>query len=336
MNYSLKLLLCLSAILIFSGCESDVDPADYERPSTATSANPLVTPGDSPASDELEEDAYEEVIPENADVLTDDGESRETPRTDESPTDESLTDESPSADEAAGDEEVDIPSPEAENDSPDATTEEPLEDQTSIEGEGSENATGDTASIRDNVPRMAPSSTEASEDAEESDDSATEPVANVVPETVELDKREIQLLVEDKSFKTVGKPKALQVSYDDIDLLKVLNMEPVPLNAVDYFPEWLNELDGQRIRIRGFMYPPFQETDIEKFLLARDNDICCFGRDPKIYDIIRVKMKEGTTTDYIPNRPFDVVGVFHIKPEPLDDESLLKLYEIDDAMIINK
>ncbi|MEZ6045488.1 MAG: hypothetical protein R3C11_07880 [Planctomycetaceae bacterium] len=152
-----------------------------------------------------------------------------------------------------------------------------------------------------------------------------------------LEPRQIELLIKDKSFKKVGKEKALQVSYDDIDLLKVLNMEPVPLDAVDYFPDWLNELDGKLIRIRGFMFPPFEATGIEKFLLARDNEICCFGRDPKIYDIIRVKMKEGTSTDYISNRPFDVIGRFHIAPEAWEgDEKLLKLYHIDEAVVISK
>ena len=45
------------------------------------------------------------------------------------------------------------------------------------------------------------------------------------------------------------------MSYDDIDLLKVLNMDPVPANAATKMPAWLKGLDGRRIRIRGFMYP---------------------------------------------------------------------------------
>ncbi|MCA9040799.1 MAG: hypothetical protein KDA65_10660 [Planctomycetaceae bacterium] len=97
------------------------------------------------------------------------------------------------------------------------------------------------------------------------------PVKAPRPEVVTL--RKIELLVKEKNFKPVGKEKALQVNYDDIDLLKVLNMEPVPIDAAEHFPDWLSELDGKLIRIRGFMYPPLTETDIEKFMLARDNDI---------------------------------------------------------------
>ena len=149
----------------------------------------------------------------------------------------------------------------------------------------------------------------------------------------EGEKREIKLLVPEKRFTKASADGTLRVSYDDIDLLKVLNANPVPLDITDYFPEWLEGLEGQRIRIRGFMYPAYQETGLKGFILARDNDICCFGRDPKVYDLIRVVMREGTTTNYLPNRPFDVEGTFHIVPEPAG-ESLLMLYEIRDAQVI--
>jgi hypothetical protein len=145
--------------------------------------------------------------------------------------------------------------------------------------------------------------------------------------------REITLLVPHREFRVEGPEGAIRVSYDDIDLLKVLNMEPVPANCVDYFPDWLRNLDGQRIRIRGFMYPPFETTGIRGFVLARDNQICCFGRFPKRYDVIDVFMRRGVTTDYIQNRPFDVVGTFHIQPED-DDGELYQLYVIDDAIVI--
>lgn len=145
--------------------------------------------------------------------------------------------------------------------------------------------------------------------------------------------REPQLLIPEKEFPKVPPGGVLRVSYDDLDLLKVLNMEPVPVNCVDYFPDWLKSLDGARIRIRGFMIPPLRETGLPAFTLARDNQICCFGRDPKVYDVIPVQLKEGTTTDYIPNRPFDVVGRFVIRPQAFRGQ-LENLYEIEDAEII--
>lgn len=147
--------------------------------------------------------------------------------------------------------------------------------------------------------------------------------------------RTIQLLVPERSFSVEGPDDAIRISFDDFDLLKVLNMEPVPVDAVDHFPDWLKNLDGKRVRVRGFMYPTFQETDIPAFVLARDNQICCFGRNPKIYDLVEVTLAPGVTTGYIQGRPFDVVGIFHISPEA-DGDELWQLYQMTDAIVIDE
>ena len=157
----------------------------------------------------------------------------------------------------------------------------------------------------------------------------------VVEEKKSVGPREVKLLVPQKTFKAEGPDDALRVSYDDFDLLKVLNMDPVPVDAPKAFPKWLKELEGKRVRVRGFMYPPFEETGLKAFVLARDNQICCFGRNPKVYDLVEISMRRGETANYIQNRPFDVVGVFHIDPIA-DEGELFGLYRIDDAVVIDK
>jgi hypothetical protein len=164
---------------------------------------------------------------------------------------------------------------------------------------------------------------------------ATSPKSGAVPVSATTTARKTQLLVADRKFKPEGPDGAWRVSYDDIDLLKVLNMDPVPADAAAKMPAWLKGLEGKRIRIRGFMYPTFSQTGIHAFGLARDNQICCFGRNPKIYDIFDVRLRDGVTTDYLPNRPFDVVGVFHIRPEA-EEGKLFHLYDMDDATVVNK
>lgn len=146
--------------------------------------------------------------------------------------------------------------------------------------------------------------------------------------------RSIQLLIPNKRFRKERPSNALRVSYDDIDLLKVLNMEPVPADAAVHFPEWLKQLDGQTIRIRGYMYPTFEATGLTSFTLARDNGICCFVRQPKIYDIISVSLAPGEVSDYIANRPFDVEGIFRIDPGA-DQTDLSRLYKIEQARVLN-
>jgi hypothetical protein len=100
-------------------------------------------------------------------------------------------------------------------------------------------------------------------------------------------------------------------------------------------PAWLRNLNNRRILIRGFMYPTFKETGLQAFILARDNQICCFGRDPKIYDLVRIMLRKGVTSDYIQGRPFDVEGTFRIQPES-DDGELYRLYTVDDAVVIDR
>ncbi len=165
----------------------------------------------------------------------------------------------------------------------------------------------------------------------------TAPAAPVNPAIVVAEPKPggIQLLVPHREFKAEGPQNALRVSYDDLDLLKVLNMEPVPEDALQHFPSWLKALDGQRVRVRGFMYPTFQATGIEQFVLARDNQICCFGRNPKVYDLVSVQMRDGKTTDYIQNRPFDVVGIFRIDLIA-EGGKPMGLYWLEDSVVINK
>lgn len=143
-----------------------------------------------------------------------------------------------------------------------------------------------------------------------------------------------RVLVPVRNFRKAPRSDALQVNYDDLDLLLVLNMgDPIPSDVVDMFPDWLKGLDGKRIRIRGFMYPQFT-TRLTGFVLTRDTGVCCFGPNPKVYYLIAVKLTEGTSVDYIPGRPFDVEGTFHIQPVDDGEGNWLQLYSISDAKVL--
>lgn len=146
----------------------------------------------------------------------------------------------------------------------------------------------------------------------------------------------VRVLIPTKAFRPEGRERALRVVFDDLDLLKVLNMEPVTPDAVGLMPDWLRHLNGKTIRLRGFMYPPSFPDGITQFLLARDNQICCFGRNPKPYDIVAVKMKDDVSTHYIENRPFDVIGTFHIEEQAIEDIETFSLYRLDDAIVIER
>ena len=142
-----------------------------------------------------------------------------------------------------------------------------------------------------------------------------------------------KVLIPKRSFQSEGPDGAVRVTYDDLDLLKVLNMDPVTPEAPKLMPAWLKGLNGKRIRIRGFMSPAFQQRGITSFLMGRDNKACCFPGRAKVYDLFPVKLRKGVTTNYIQGRPFDVVGIFYVKPW-IEDGQVFQVYEIADAVVL--
>jgi hypothetical protein len=135
-------------------------------------------------------------------------------------------------------------------------------------------------------------------------------------------------------FAVEGPAGAQRINFDDLDLLKLLKMDPVTADCVEKMPEWLKGLGGKKVRVRGFMKPGNFLEGIPQFLLVRSTDMCCFGPKGKVYHMIAVSLKPGTTTSYIELRPFDVEGTFRIETVQLDDESIILLYHIDQGTII--
>lgn len=167
----------------------------------------------------------------------------------------------------------------------------------------------------------------------ETTDSSPEgtPATPVASETEAANAQPIKLLIPHRQFRMEG--KSVRATFDDIDLLKVLNMDPVPRDAAEHFPDWLSDLNGKKVRIRGYMRPDFYIEDITEFLFVRDNGECCYGPLPKIYDMIAVQLADGESTDLIEGTPFDVEGTFRIEPHT-DEVELYALFFIDEGVII--
>lgn len=141
-------------------------------------------------------------------------------------------------------------------------------------------------------------------------------------------------LIPEPVFVQEGPGQALRVSFDDFDLQRVLGVVIPQPEVISHLPGWLRALNGQRVRVRGYMVPAWREEDLTGFVLARDTEVCCFGPRGKIYHLVTVKLRRGETTDYIQLRPFDVEGVSRIQPVA-DGDEMLQLYLIDDAVMMN-
>ncbi len=136
----------------------------------------------------------------------------------------------------------------------------------------------------------------------------------------------------ERTFEVEGPEEALRVSFDDLELRQLLGIKEVPVDVEDRLPEWLKNLSGKTVRIRGWMFPPPTESELPAFMLVRDNTWMNFGRRINVDDKVGVRMRVGVTADYIPGRPFDVIGKFTIKSRVQDGELFL-LYVIEDAVL---
>lgn len=109
-------------------------------------------------------------------------------------------------------------------------------------------------------------------------------------------------------------------------------LQPEAANSIE-IPESAKALDGQKVFIKGFVYPSSQIEGIRTFLLVRDEGSCCFGGDPKITERIQVTLADPRGMTYSTGL-FKVAGVFRIRPMPqaVDGPGGV-LYHVDEAFL---
>ena len=103
-----------------------------------------------------------------------------------------------------------------------------------------------------------------------------------------------------------------EINFDD---LQFEIEKDAPFKA-ELLTDDVKKLNGLKVKLRGYILPStlFKETNIEEFVLVRDNQECCFGPGAALFDCVIVKMAEGKTTDFV-TRPVTVEGKFKIDTE---------------------
>jgi hypothetical protein len=96
----------------------------------------------------------------------------------------------------------------------------------------------------------------------------------------------------------------------------------------DIFNPDVKALDGEKVFIKGYMYPTNETRNLKTFLLVKDNAQCCFGGNPRINDMILVTMKSGKGVDYHQGLLMSVGGVFHCQ-KSTGPAGLTPVYAID-------
>ena len=90
-------------------------------------------------------------------------------------------------------------------------------------------------------------------------------------------------------------------------------------------------LEGQRVFIKGYIRPDSITVPrgIDRFLLVRDNNQCCFGDLSKIkyYDQIDVKMSGSERVDYSQG-VIRIGGILHIEPQNVVTGSQVPVFSL--------
>lgn len=117
-----------------------------------------------------------------------------------------------------------------------------------------------------------------------------------------------------------AKSKAEQgdISFDDLKF----DIEVGGAYDPSMLTEEIRRLDGKVVKLRGYILPStlFRETNIDEFVLVRDNQECCFGPGAALYDCVVVNLINGVKTDFT-TRPVTVTGTFHLKEYKYPDNS---------------
>jgi len=120
--------------------------------------------------------------------------------------------------------------------------------------------------------------------------------------------------------RTPAKAKSEQgdISFDDLKFAIEVGGAYDPSMLTDE----IRQLDGKVVKLRGYILPStlFRETNIDEFVLVRDNQECCFGPGAALYDCVVVNLINGVKTDFT-TRPVTVTGTFHLKEYKYPDDS---------------
>jgi len=138
----------------------------------------------------------------------------------------------------------------------------------------------------------------------------------------------------------VDKNRLRNITFDSLKF----EMEKAEKFEREMLSPAIEKLDGQRIRIKGYMLPTSLQSGLTRFILVRDNLECCFGPGAALFDSVAVNMADGETTKYS-YPPIAIEGTFRIhlvenpffnRPSPPGrpkENSHMSIFKLEDAMV---
>lgn len=133
-----------------------------------------------------------------------------------------------------------------------------------------------------------------------------------------------------RKARTVSNTQTVETSFDDIKFEMEID-DPFKRSLLT--PK-IEDLFGQRIKIRGYMYPTLKRRGLTGFVLVRDNQECCFGPGAALFDCIRVQMHPDKTAEYS-IRPIAVEGVLKFEEFADMDGTTRAIYLLEQGTVEN-
>lgn len=137
----------------------------------------------------------------------------------------------------------------------------------------------------------------------------------------------------------LGPPKSFDPPYRSRSKAEAFFAPPPPVeikesdNVIEQVPPMIRSLDGQRVRIAGFMLPTHVANgQVTDFLLLRSQLTCCYGISPAPNEWVVVAVS-GKGVPQKMDVPLTLYGVLHVGPM-FEDHEYTGLYRLDCEKVV--
>lgn len=118
------------------------------------------------------------------------------------------------------------------------------------------------------------------------------------------------------------------LSFEDLNI----DLKPDSVFEPWMLPLRIEELEGQRVRLRGFMCAAiFQLHNIHEFPLMREKE-CPYGPGGQAHHVAEVELRPGNTTEFSTDE-ICIEGIFKVKPYQGANGKTWSLYRLEDASV---
>jgi hypothetical protein len=119
-----------------------------------------------------------------------------------------------------------------------------------------------------------------------------------------------------------------ELSFEDLNI----DLKPDSVFEPWMLPLRIEELEGQRVRLRGFMCAAiFQLHNIHEFPLMREKE-CPYGPGGQAHHVAEVELRPGSTTEFTTDE-ICIEGIFKVEPYQGANGKTWSLYRLEDAAV---